>query len=91
MTNEAKLENWEKFIKNELYCNLNLFVEVRMTGNKINTYYQKYYKLKDIEKKELLYLIKNIFDGINTSYIVSTRAVGDSERKYFIVASGNTK
>jgi hypothetical protein len=57
-----------------------------MWKNKIDSYGNNTYsQLRDIEKRELLYLTKNIFDEINTSYIVSTRAIGNSKKEYFIV------
>lgn len=88
MSNELKLEKWKNYIKKQLKYHLNLFVEFRIFGGRTSQRTcDPFCDLEEIGKSELLHIIKNILNEMNTSYIVSTRSDGDSTMAYFIVVS----
>lgn len=89
MSEQEEFSYWYSFIKFKFNENLNLFAEFQMSRSK-KTYFSNQpifndgHKLKDIEQKELLLLIKKFIDEkfTNCQYYVMTRSKDDSQLLY---------
>lgn len=90
---EKNTVHWKYYIINKLDQNLNLFAEFELTSWD-NTYhnnpvmFKSGHKLKEIEKKELLQLIKIVMETNfkNKQYIISTRSKDDTSHYYIVVS-----